>query len=587
MILESLIMAFFVHAKEALPECSFQGLKKYCEIFQKNVDQKTISLADGSIINNPLFEAKLAEVKQSNQTYQYESAPHNGYLKFQPKEIERSQKLQAQIFEVLDTSDFTTRFKLAYLDAVVGMQINPNGNVMLSWPPDGEDSRLETLPVKDVNTKMIEELGESEFVKLQSLAKELATPQFKVLEEYEREKRSRVAQELEQTRAAEKYQAVFTAKKKRILELFDYAKQQIVEVILKGRNRSKISEAEERMLTKVESVAPPNLDDPSVASSGHCPIESVNAFYDPIEHKINLCPSMVLTSESQIVFTLAHELGHAIDPCGFSMPFYRVKKNIDPKFWKSLADPSIEETMKGQFVNEDIALDINDQSELSKIQELVLDQKYGYVSPATYPMLKEMKCFRESTSFKFHSPEDSAYLDLKFKKALEKVPSQTKRRAKSTIRRYQKALDKYPECLKTYGPNSEMQEVMADVFGSLVTEKFYADHRERTTVDRGELLPFAEVICRETKKQDVPSDSVAPRVLESVIESSQKTSHPEYWARLEKIFLSLPSVAEVFQCQPTQVGCIRHLSLVHSESLTRESKVSTEPEEVDLNKGVR
>jgi hypothetical protein len=53
----------------------------------------------------------------------------------------------------------------------------------------------------------------------------------------------------------------------------------------------------------------------------YCP--SPNAFYDPSEHTLRICPQMMGHPREHLRMVLAHELGHSIDPCAIATPFYR------------------------------------------------------------------------------------------------------------------------------------------------------------------------------------------------------------------------------------------------------------------------
>lgn len=58
-----------------------------------------------------------------------------------------------------------------------------------------------------------------------------------------------------------------------------------------------------------------------------CP--SPNAFYDPTKHSIVICPQMIGMPMEQLEFAIAHEMGHAVDPCNASLPLNQISGSAE------------------------------------------------------------------------------------------------------------------------------------------------------------------------------------------------------------------------------------------------------------------
>jgi|GEM_PF-4958242 len=67
-----------------------------------------------------------------------------------------------------------------------------------------------------------------------------------------------------------------------------------------------------------------------------CP--SPNAFYDPTDHTLKICPQMMGMPKEHLRMVLGHELGHSVDPCGASCPLHMVQAG--PEAVYSVADLS-------------------------------------------------------------------------------------------------------------------------------------------------------------------------------------------------------------------------------------------------------
>jgi hypothetical protein len=67
-----------------------------------------------------------------------------------------------------------------------------------------------------------------------------------------------------------------------------------------------------------------------------CP--SPNAFYDPTQHVLKICPQMMGMPKEHLRMVIGHELAHSVDPCGASCPLHVVFAQGETQY--SIADLS-------------------------------------------------------------------------------------------------------------------------------------------------------------------------------------------------------------------------------------------------------
>lgn len=289
-----------------------------------------------------------------------------------------------------------------------------------------------------------------------------------------------------------------------------------------------------------------------------------------------------MNPDSEMLFVLAHEIGHAIGPCQLQMPFYEIDEgklknflndpNLPPGLKKSLSKKVSSGT---QRFSGDLALKLDDLSWVDRlIKKGVFREIQKGSAFAAYPFKKEYQCFTNN-HFNETQEEDLTYTRKKLKQAILQSSEDERQVARKTVKRYLKALDQYPQCMRTFGPASKMEEVMSDMFGALVEEKYLSSHPPTNEAEKIAAIWNIEDSCIDRKK--LPRDSFSPNTVEEVIKMANQDVHPDNSPRVDKIILSLPGMAKLFDCQP-KVTCFDHLSLLKNTNQTGAAAENLDPQ---------
>lgn len=121
--------------------------------------------------------------------------------------------------------------------------------------------------------------------------------------------------------ALESHQAVLRKAQQRAGKIFDETQQLILDYLKEKKNSSNSSQID-NMISRAQSV---KLSFPRMTGSKRdlfsAGCDSPNAWYSPSEHKIIMCPQFLNYPEAALLWTMAHELGHAFDPCHLAIDF--------------------------------------------------------------------------------------------------------------------------------------------------------------------------------------------------------------------------------------------------------------------------
>lgn len=128
--------------------------------------------------------------------------------------------------------------------------------------------------------------------------------------------------------------ARFNTRANEILILANEVRNQTLQVLQDQRTRyPERAESLEAMSVRLRTASVAFVTDPFELKS-YCP--SPNAFYDPTQHVLKICPQMMGMPREHLRMVIGHELGHSVDPCGASCPLHVVQAGYETAY--SVAD---------------------------------------------------------------------------------------------------------------------------------------------------------------------------------------------------------------------------------------------------------
>jgi hypothetical protein len=107
---------------------------------------------------------------------------------------------------------------------------------------------------------------------------------------------------------------------KRTEKIFSDVQDRMVH-LLESRRTKENSKAIDNMLARITTVTISTADANDLISPAAKGCDIPNAGYNPLEHKITVCPQLMNLPDATLFSILAHELTHPIDPCIMSMSY--------------------------------------------------------------------------------------------------------------------------------------------------------------------------------------------------------------------------------------------------------------------------
>lgn len=324
--------------------------------------------------------------------------------------------------------------------------------------------------------------------------------------------------------------------RKQLEEDFVFAKTKIIEMIRLGKTDSQLAPAQRNLIERVNKV---KVDDPfsaSVENSQVCTSASTagiqNAFYQTLRTAVSFCPHNFKLSRVSSLSLLAHEIGHAIDPCNAGCTHFKVNDQISEQNKKTLKE-------KLNYSDEDTSIvyypGSSDPEEFKKAfdsKKIKIINSGLNQSEHTFGSLK--KCLINNEGFEDYQKNDYKYY-------FDYMSSVAKRNLEPLKKSERKAWKKYiddskkNQCLKLPFKKSQTGEMMSDVYGSQVVAQFLKDKKLSSSEDRISSLMFSDIVCID----NFYTDSL----------EVMNQSHPIVKHRVQSIFLKTPGIAEAFGCE--------------------------------------
>lgn len=539
------------------PICDSKVVTRNCDFFKERSDQSVINLPDGSTISNPLYDP--SKNKEPELTAEDYRIPFGGGIDYDKILFD-----QSEILDALADLPASTRFKLTFASFASTLAQNPNQNIELPWPPEDKNAKKQMVKRSELMAYLKEKMSTADYVRLKTLMQKQTTPLQAKMQEFARLQQKSIEEQKKQSEEKNLMYDKRNKKKNRFKELFLSAREDVEALIRRGKKDGELTAEEKILINKVRTIEWRDPDSPEVSNSTSCPGNAANAFYDPLSHTINVCPGQLFKSEAETMLFIAHEIGHAIDPCISRMDLWEVNQEklkqllhdstLNPEF-KTLLQDFMQE--KITMVNFEPDLFISDLGNSKKLVESgILKKVEEGIEGQNYPFAKEYGCLVDRELIRENTPEDVAT----FIKYHERFLGKTTKGStfQKTLTRYNKALDKYPQCFKTLAPASQMSETISDMIGAVISEKYILENPFKNEAEKVGALSFAHTACRLNNSS--PPESYAPELAEDGLSGKNADPHLGNSERLEKIILNLPGMAKIYDCRRRVPGCFDHLS---------------------------
>ena len=403
---------------------------------------------------------------------------------------------QARILEQLEivsrTIPLSDRFKNAFSSTGIRALLSSENNssepqYRLPMPPEDENGSLQLVSAQTIR-RIFNSFPEAQKRSIQSLSESLRIPSEENIRNLNSE-----AVNLSPSQIVNPRRASVDAHFLRV-------KQTLIRSILKGRPRESLSDEEKSILARIESVQIAHGDHPEVAGHDRCADNAVDGFYSRRTHILAICPGSYLEPTPDLIQMLGHEIAHSFDPCSSQNAIEQLR---NPKVSKDVTT---------------IATSIpREQYPLSGVQTCLI-QNIGVRHPTEVQIreiardLARERQIGSSNPETLRTAENSIYLDL-----LENS-----------------------SCRGAGHINTEINEAMSDVFGTIALNDYIAENPPQSNNDRlASLSHFLIEACHEIdEKRENPNH-----------ESSSKHAHPDSLKRVERFLLQSPAVSRSFNCR--------------------------------------
>lgn len=556
---------FAVAAPAAKPVCDAMAVTRNCEYFKENSSKQMIELPNGSRFKNPLYSPLVSlsgKADSSNFGYYQEAT---GYGGFSSAQMEEAVHLQAGIMDVLEGTGVSSEFKITFGATAAAMLASPTGQFSVPWPLDQKKAKLSQISGKEILESLKKKIGSQKFAELKNILRDPAAQYAKSIQEVEkkRQESERKNKEWEQQRAEIHRQAneKIQKRKDRVKEIFTWTKEQAINMIRRGRSDQQLNHGERAAVKKIEDITLARFDNPSLIESTSCANGASNAFYSK-DNTINICPGILHETDAYLAFVIGHEIGHSVDPCNFQMPKYAIdqtklrqfsqKRKFDNQSTARLK--SLSGYGNGQFhMDPRIVFEPKLADELIREGILTLEKKGELVED--YPFKKEYECLTGPNMFRETTPEDIAYSKSYLKRLMGQAPDQNDI---DTVKNYERLLEQYPQCIRTPGHSSQTGEVMSDVFGSVIFEKYISMNPFRNEDEKVGAIPWSHARCSPDAPKFERLDPLTVGLYFPIVAGE----HPADGSRISKLTFNLPGTAEAYGCQRKEKACFDRLSLV-------------------------
>jgi len=343
----------------------------------------------------------------------------------------------------------------------------------------------------------------------------------------------------------------------RVSKLVETVRASLIKTVMNGKSDADLTQSERDAIERIRTIQVNLPNDSKVYGNQTCNTKAGNAFYQPADHTINICASVLKNPDEALVSILAHEMGHSIDPCNiqWDMPIYKIDVSRVQNF---AADQS--PTMVKIRVAADqckaaglttCSVFLKDRAEANQYATAaaLLKREGQGQDLADYPFEGVKSCLQSPAGGGFHSNESAIHdLQLEAQDAVNQLNEGANLSPADRFAQQEKMkkLFSKTDCSSNFIKQpSQMQEVMADWFGNEVLNDYLRDHPRVGDAPEDKLRPIA--FLAKNYCGDVASAQSA-RGLANITSRIASDSHPLNAERIDQIALREPEIRKYLGC---------------------------------------
>lgn len=544
----------FTSLAESAPHCTIESLSNNCKIFEKL--PRIIKTSKNTFIINPLPDSRI-------------QAPEFKRDLEKPKDIveedaEKSLDAKIELLEVLKSnSKISERFKIA-LSALMGDGIGfplqvVDGKIVKRAPDRDKGEYAVTtvltlpLPADDPKAKMKRIEPEELLDQLNKLGPEIQ-PSILKLAQLTSTKFSLtgfVTETLSTDQKANRY--------KEIQSMFEKSKLRIAaQLRLMGKQSGRISDFES-LAIKVERIQ---------SSEKYIPYNDLkecrsgpNAVYQSVSHTVGFCEGILRLPDAAILGTIGHEIGHALDPCFGCAGLHDVKtkKSVDGKLKYRFSIGSKPKYIDYGLTGMPLDFVLNEEQRAWASQQTEIIQISKPFNRSNYPLDIEADCLVDTNQLRRISESDIP--EFVFKLAQDRKRTHGYMTSKSEMQEITKVLSQNPDCISGYGVSNNLNESIADMFGSMLQADHLKENPPKNEFEK--LIPtalFLENHCRDKDPNEIlslsPPGSSGLAISNEMKYRSQENLfvHDANGNRINRSYLGHPEIAAALNCAPSAIS---------------------------------
>lgn len=294
---------------------------------------------------------------------------------------------------------------------------------------------------------------------------------------------------------------ISSARLKRVNELFEIAREAIIQEISGGRADKDLSPQARNQVERVRLLHF-SAEESAKVEGQTCQSTSPNAHLSPDPYAVIICRKGMMLPDHSLIFFMGHEIGHAVGPCRMSFPLLKRKG-------KPVIDDNAFSKPNDEIIQPAIPQDHHPDREEAKC---LIGKKMGEAVPAK-------------------NEEYQALVKTLMRNSLDEKKTM---QATDWVK-------EHSACFSADGHQNSLGESMADSYGTVASAKLLQEYPPHSEMEKlATMATFIDNLCGPKAKDD---------------KKDAKDPHLPSNERMNKIFLADPRVQSALGCNAVATSC--------------------------------